>query len=143
VIPPNVLRWKSLCQKYANIHEVLLWEEIAAVIWSESSGNPKACNPADPSYGLMQVTMSIGVKFSHRVHTPVDLYDPDINLEAGTGFLAYLKTRYAETNPLTDPKTAWIAAYNEGEPNLWKKIPDPPYIAAFVSHLSELQGGNV
>jgi soluble lytic murein transglycosylase-like protein len=141
VIPATVIQWRQLAKKFALIHDVLSAEEILAVIWSESSGNQKAINPADPSYGLMQVTMPIAMKFSHRVHTPVDLYDPDINVEAGSGFLAYLKTRYAQTNPLTDPDTAWIAAYNEGEPNLWKKTPDPKYIAAFVSHLAELTGG--
>lgn len=141
MIPARVWQWNALAKKYALIHEVLDKDEILAVIWSESSGNPKAVNEADPSYGLMQVTMPIAVKFSHRAHTPVDLYEPDIAVEAGSGFLAYLKTRYAESHPLSDPNTAWIAAYNEGEPNLWKKVPDPAYIAAFVSHLAELRGG--
>jgi membrane-bound lytic murein transglycosylase MltF len=136
-IPASVLQWQSLCEKYAGEHLILTWQEIAAIIYTESSGNPKAVNPADPSYGLMQITMPIGRKYS-AAQTPTDLMDPDTNVEAGSGFLAYLKTRYAITNPLTDPNCAWVAAYNEGEPNLWSKRPDPNYIAAFVSHLNDL-----
>jgi len=141
MIPTSVLQWKSTAEKYAAIHPVLKPNEILAIIWSESSGNPKAINPADPSYGLMQVTIAIGRKFSMRVTTPADLMDPDTNIEAGSGFLAHLKTAYAESYPLTDPNCAWVAAYNEGEPNLWQKRPDPNYIAAFVSHLAELNSG--
>jgi soluble lytic murein transglycosylase-like protein len=136
-VPAAVLQWQSTAQKYADEHLILSANEILAIIWSESSGNPKAVNPADPSYGLMQCTMPIGRKYS-SAQTPTDLMDPDTNVEAGSGFLAYLKTRYGTTNPLTDPNCAWVAAYNEGEPNLWSKRPDPNYIAAFVSHLNAL-----
>jgi len=79
MIPTSVLQWKSTAEKYAAIHPVLKPNEILAIIWSESSGNPKAINPADPSYGLMQVTIAIGRKFSMRVTTPADLMDPDTN----------------------------------------------------------------
>lgn len=137
-VPDKVLQWNTTAAYFAKQHPILTANEILAVIWNESSGEPKACNSSDPSYGLMGVSMPIGRKFANA-ETPTDLYDPDTNIEAGSGFLAYLKTRYGTSNPITDPKLAWIAAYNEGEPNFWSKWPDPAYIAAFVSHLNSLE----
>jgi len=137
-VPEQVTRWRTLAEKYAQRHTVLEPEEVLAIIWSESSGNPNAVNLGDPSYGLMQVTMPIAKAFA-GVTDKRQLYDPETNIAAGSAFLAHLKTTLAKDYPLTDPETAWVAAYNEGEPNLIKHRPDPKYIAAFVSHLKELK----
>jgi soluble lytic murein transglycosylase-like protein len=138
MVPQNVLRWLPIAQKWAVENAPLLPNEILAIIQNESSGEPTACNPSDPSYGLMGVTMPIARRYSKRAQTPTDLYDPDINVEAGSGFLAYLKARYDISNPLTDPNSAWPAMYNAGEPAILRGFKDPNYIAAFVSHLVEL-----
>jgi soluble lytic murein transglycosylase-like protein len=137
MIPTSVIQWQSTAEKYAAVYPVLNANEILAIIWSESSGNPKAINPHDPSYGLMQVTIAIGRKFSPRVTTPTDLMDPDTNVEAGSGFLAHLKSTYAERFP----GYKWIQAYNCGEGNLLKGFDDSKYSDAVVSHLNELNGG--
>jgi len=141
-VPITVTRWRTLAEKHAQVHPILDPDEILAIIWSESYGNPNAVNMSDPSYGLMQVTMPIAKAFA-GVTDVKELYDADTNVKAGSGFLAHLKITLANDYPLTDKETAWVAAYNEGEPNLIKHRPDPKYIAAFVSHLNELkqQGG--
>ena len=90
----------------------LVW----GVVMTESSGNPAAENPSDPSTGLMQVTPLIGRAFAGL---PGDtqavlkaLLDPDINLQAGTGFLAVLQKKYSGKFPQRE----WVQAYNLGEP---------------------------
>lgn len=140
-VPPEVLQWRPLARNYSSIHPVLSPEEILAIIWSESSGKPDAENPADPSWGLMQVTLPIAKHFT-GVSDKDRLLDPETNIRAGSFFLAYLKQRYEASDPLlvagqVSP-TGWVAAYNEGEPNLWRKRPDPGYVQAFVSHLRAL-----
>jgi soluble lytic murein transglycosylase-like protein len=140
-VPQEVLLWRPLARNYSSVHPVLSPEEILAIIWSESSGNPDAENPADPSWGLMQVTLPIAKHFT-GVSDKQKLLDPETNIRAGSFFLAYLKQRYAALNPLlVEGKVSpigWVAAYNEGEPNLWRKRPDPGYVQAFVSHLRAL-----
>lgn len=131
--PAQVLIWGVLAAKYASTHPILNPNEVLAVIWSESWGNPQAINESDPSYGLMGVSMLIGRKFSDA-QTPTDLYDPDTNVCAGAGFLAYLKDKYA----LRFPNFVWVQAYNCGEGNLLKGYNDSAYSEAFVSHLADL-----
>lgn len=141
--PTQIYQWKTLAEKYVGVHPVLKPEEILAIIWNESSGNVNAINKADPSYGLMQVTMPIAIHYGALPAgstDPTPLYDPDTNVKAGSAFLADLKTKYAKTDPITDPNCAWVAAYNEGEPNLWHRRPDPGYISAYLGHLKQLDG---
>lgn len=144
--PVRVLQWKPLAEKYATASSVLKPEEILAIIWSESTGNPKAVNPADPSYGLMQITIPLARHYGLFQGDQIGfentelLFDPDTNVKIGSAFLTDLKTKYSVKFPITDPNIAWIAAYNEGEPNLWKHRPDPGYISAFLSHLKDLGG---
>lgn len=136
----KVLQWKSIADEICLTHPVLKWQEIAAIVWNESTGDPWAENKSDPSYGLMGITMLIAKHYGGDSITVVDLYNPRANMPIGAAFLADLKTKYAKTNPITDPNVAWIAAYNEGEPNLWRGIPDPAYIAKYLDHLKELGG---
>ena len=87
----------------------------------------------------MQITLPIA-KFYGGVTDYVNLFNPQINISIGSAFLAHLKETYAEHFP-----TTWVAAYNEGEGNLTRGRPDPSYVAAFDSHMQELEqlsGGN-
>jgi len=64
-VPIEVSRWKELAEKYAAFYSSILDpDEILAIIWTESWGNPAKINPNDPSYGLMQVMMASGT--THR-----------------------------------------------------------------------------
>lgn len=126
-IPASVAQWQSLAEKYAVAP--LLPAEILASIWTESWGNPKACNPKDPSAGLMGVELPIAKAYGHGITALDQLYDPETNVQCGTGFLADLKRKYSATHP------NWIVAYNEGEGNLLKGIADDAYRMAWEAHL--------
>jgi len=133
MVPQSVVQWAALAKKYAALRPPLTANEILSVIWSESTGNPNAVNPKDPSYGLMQITMPIA-KFYGGITASQQLFDPERNISIGSGFLAHLKETYAEKFP-----TTWIAGYNEGEGNLTRGVADPSYVAAFDSHMEELK----
>lgn len=134
--PAAIEQWRPLATKYAA--SPLVADEILAIIWSESSGKPTAQNPADPSWGLMQVTLPIARHYG-SVDTPEMLLDPEINIRIGSAFLGDLKRKYAERFPDGE----WVAAYNEGEGNLLRGRQDPAYVAAFKAHLEVLGATSV
>lgn len=139
MVPVSVLQWKGLAQLNADVHPPLTVNEILSVVWSESTGNPNAINPSDPSYGLMQLTMPIAKAFSGvPITDPKQLLEPTLNMGIGCAFLAHLKEAYSEYFP-----TTWIAGYNEGEGNLNRGVADQPYVAAFDSHMEELENESV
>lgn len=96
---------------------------IAAVIETESSGNPVAVRqePAlkDYSVGLMQVLAGTAAfvksKYPQIAYSgnPQQLNDPKINIEVGTAYLRYQLDRYTKA-PVIKPITDMIAAYNAG-----------------------------
>lgn len=118
--------------------------ETLAEVTSESSGRPLAFNPADPSWGLMGITALIARVYGGFAVADDSWHtDPAKNIKCGAAFAADLKHKYAQNHPLQLPDGSlnplgWIAAYNEGEPNLWKRVPDLPYVTAFVEHLAAL-----
>lgn len=138
MVPPAVIQWQDLANKYAQIYSILDPEEILAIIWKESTGNQNAIHENDQpdgsgSYGLMQVALSIGKAYApDDVVSSVDLLNADTNVKAGAGFLADLKNKYG-SNP------NWVAAYNEGETQFRKGVQDQGYVDAFNSHVLSLQ----
>lgn len=161
IIPVQVTRWAPLAfRASAKLDGFVSVQEILATVKKESFGDPLAVNPGDPSWGLMQVTSLIAREFagiktfpsrslsplvrykkpSYGYDTTHEIFVPENNVKAGAGFLAYLKKRYAKDHPLILPSgeinpLGWVAAYNEGEPNLWKKRPDLGYVTSFVENL--------
>ena len=133
VVPPAVMQWRALAEKYAVLNPPLTANEILAIIWSESTGNPEAENPDDPSYGLMQITLPIGRYFGD-VASINELFDPETNIRTGARFLAHLKNTYGERFP-----DSWPIGYNEGEGNLTRGRQDPDYLAAFNSHMAAFE----
>lgn len=134
-IPSAVLAWQDLANKYAQINSILDPEEILAIIWNESTGNPNSENPRDPSYGLMGVELAIGIAYG-SVSTPQELFEPEKNIEAGSAFLAYLKKRFSGRFP-----TQWSDGYNEGETKLNKGIIlTPDYSKNFNDRVNTLKG---
>lgn len=137
-VPPAVLQWRELANTYAEIYSILNPEEILAIIWNESSGNQNAIHPNDQpdgsgSYGLMQVSLSIGKHYApDDVVSTVDLLNADTNVKAGAGFLSDLKNKYGD-NP------NWVAAYNEGETQFRKGVADQKYVDAFNLHVISIQ----
>lgn len=135
VIPENVSRWNDLANKYAAIYSILDPEEILAIIWTESTGNPNAENSNDPSWGLMQVTANIAHAYAGFSKDDTSWHtDADKNVQAGAGFLADMKNKYSADFP------GWVAAYNEGEGNLLRGVKDQAYVDTFNKHLTALKG---
>lgn len=131
-IPKAVLNWQDLAAKYSQINPILDPEEILAVIWNESSGNPTAMNPNDPSWGLMGVTSNIGRAYAGV--TGSALLDPETNIKAGSGYLAYLKNLFSSSDD-------WAQSYNEGETNYAKgKRYNPTYSINFNARVLALKG---
>ncbi len=74
---------------------------VYAVVEVESNFNPKAKNPADPSYGLMQITpilaQDYGYVQSWRFTTDDEIqaiFEPENNLDIGCQFLKKLLGKY-------------------------------------------------
>jgi hypothetical protein len=89
-------------------------------------------NPADPSWGLMQVTRLIG-NFYGDGGTKEHLLKIDNNLKAGAGFLADLKKKYASRFP----NHQWVQMYNLGEPKFLRGARVPEYQARFLRFLAQ------
>jgi len=80
---------------------------VVAVIRQESMFDPTARSPAD-ARGLMQLLPSTAERVAATTD-PIDLNDPQVNIDLGTRYLRALLTRFGG-----DPLKA-IAAYNGGE----------------------------
>lgn len=117
---------------------------LKAVAMVESSENPKAKNPLDPSYGLMQILCVSDGKGGCKnrfniLDWPPDsqqsLYDPDISLHYGAQILAW--------NIKTYGFKRGIAVYNR-----WESRLDPEngpfgnqrYVDKVISHYIALGG---
>lgn len=75
-------------------------------IATESAWDPSAVNPADPSYGLMQILQ--GPSGPYPATTAQELLDPETNIRLGTQYILDNIRRFG----LPDA----IAAYNAGTP---------------------------
>ncbi len=133
--PADVMQWLILAQTYASESGVLKPEEILAIVWNESSGNPMAYNAGDPSWGLMGVSPLIAHVFGGFTTDDISWHtDPDKNMRAGSGFLAHLKSAWSAKYP----DYLWVAAFNEGETQLQHGAKDLPYVIGFQNHLQQI-----
>jgi soluble lytic murein transglycosylase-like protein len=133
--PSGVTQWLQLAQKWATELAPLRPEEILAIVWNESSGNPLAYNPGDPSWGLMGVSPLIASAFGGFAETDASWHtDPDKNMQCGARFLVHLKESWSAKFP----DYLWVAAYNEGETQLQHGAKDLAYVQGFQQHLAAL-----
>ncbi|MFC7513850.1 lytic transglycosylase domain-containing protein [Herbaspirillum sp. GCM10030257] len=91
---------------------------IHAVIQKESGYNPLATSHRQ-ARGLMQVTS--GAARFVGVADGSNLYDPQININAGTAYLKYLMQNHATFDEV-------LAAYNSGPGNVRKYNGVPPFL---------------
>ena len=127
--------WRSIvidCSKRYGVEEAL----IMAHIQVESSGNPEAVNPSDPSYGLMGITPILAEDFGYIPdHTRVIASDiekikrPSVNIECGTRFIAKLHSKY-------DFDTA-TQMYNCGEQGYKNGVRVPTYLSRVKRYYNE------
>jgi len=90
---------------------------VAAVIRAESAFDPMAVSRKG-ARGLMQLMPATGKRFGVN---PNDLFDAEINIEAGIAYLEDLIERYYDDLSLV------LAAYNAGEGAVAKHNGVPPY----------------
>ncbi|RJF95357.1 lytic transglycosylase domain-containing protein [Noviherbaspirillum saxi] len=91
---------------------------IHAVIQKESNYNPSAMSHKQ-ARGLMQVTPGTARFVGVGKHD--NLYDPQININAGTAYLKYLMQNHATFDQV-------LAAYNSGPGNVRKYKGVPPFL---------------
>lgn len=87
---------------------------LKAVVWRESSFDPSKVG-LDGERGLMQITDAAALEWvkSEKIPSfvPGDLFDPKVNLEAGSWLLARALHRYQDRD---DPLPFALAEYNAG-----------------------------
>ncbi|MDA8156244.1 MAG: transglycosylase SLT domain-containing protein [Actinomycetota bacterium] len=81
---------------------------VLAIIQTESSFNPNAMNPRDPSYGLMGIKLSTAREIEPAI-TAQELMQPAKNIEIGTIYLRKLRGQYGDLEDV-------FAAYKGGHP---------------------------
>jgi len=90
---------------------------VLAVIEAESAGDPKAVSRAG-ARGLMQLMQRTAEETAQKAGLPApepdDLFDPHLNVQLGTLYLAWLRRLFDD-----DPRL-YIAAYNAGPGNVDK-----------------------
>jgi len=101
---------------------------LKAVVRVESNFNPRAKNPADPSYGLMQITPMLAqdygkVKdYTNPTKAEIDmLYEPSWNLDIGCEYLSMLLRSYGFDQA--------IQSYNVGETGYFWGRRNPDYLS--------------
>lgn len=87
---------------------------VAALIQVESGFRKDVVSPKG-AIGLMQImpdtAVWIGQRHNIKVSSPEELYNPELNIQLGTLYLAYLLGRFAT-------EAAALAAYNGGQGNV-------------------------
>lgn len=88
---------------------------IRAVIEVESSWDPEAYNPSDPTgaWGLMQLLYRTAQGLGYD-GAPEGLFDPDTNIYYGAKLLGQLRIQYG------DDFRRIYSAYNSGNPDKWE-----------------------
>jgi len=90
---------------------------VAAIVRAESAFDPSAVS-VKGARGLMQIMPSTGKQLGVMAN---DLFDAEINIEAGVGYLGQLIERYSGDLPLI------LAAYNAGENAVARHNGVPPF----------------
>jgi len=99
--PAVVATLDTLYKKHARLHGVD-WKLLKAIAQVESSENVNAENPADPSFGLMQILcQGSGATCTNKLNVDgwppknkQQLFDPDYNIHIGAQILAWNQQRY-------------------------------------------------
>lgn len=111
---------------------------VRALIWRESRFRPEMLGGAQER-GLMQVTPTIGQEWAKANKVPNfqpdDLFNPTVNIRAGTWCLNRALSRWSSTD---DPPTFALAEYNAGHSNAlrWVDPANPFDHVAFLDRIS-------
>lgn len=143
-IPKRAEQFKGMVRKHSKkftVDEPLIY----AIMEQESAFNPAAKSHV-PAYGLMQLVPKSGGRDAYRyVHkqdvipTAQYLYDPDNNIELGTGYLRLLMT--TSFAKVEDPRCRMlcaIAAYNTGAGNVSRAITGNTNISKAIPQINTM-----
>ena len=115
---------------------------VRAVAMTESSLNPNAVNPMDPSYGLMQVmpilAEDFGIVKDWHNPTPAEIAmikDPQTNLRIGAWHLKRLLAKY--------PLPVAIQMYNVGEAGYNKGRRNEDYLNKVLGYYNDFRSNPV
>lgn len=115
---------------------------VKAVAMTESSLNPRAKNPADPSYGLMQIMPILAEDYGivKDYHNPTEaeiamIYDPQTNLLIGAWFLSNLLKRHS--------LQVAVEMYNVGETGWNKGRRNPEYVSRVMRYYNGFRNNTI
>ncbi len=123
--------YDDLFKKWASMRG-LDWKLLRAFATVESDLKEGAVGDQGRSIGLMQVQLIIGRAYA-GVTDLSQLYDPDKNIEAGSGFVADLMRKY------DGDLDSVIQAYNLGETKFNKGFSSPDYLAKVKKEYEALE----
>ena len=123
---------------------------VFSVIHTESHFNPLARSLA-PAYGLMQVVPRTAGRDATQflfkqpqLLTPVDLFQPNKNIQIGTAYLSLLYSHYLQG--VTDKLSRWyctVAAYNTGVSNVARAFGGAPRLNEALPRINGLTAEQV
>lgn len=123
--------------KYAAAKAGVDWKLVKAIAITESSLNPLASNPNDPSWGLMGIMPILAEDYGivKDWHNPTTaeiamIRDPQTNLNIGAWHIGRLLKKY--------PLDTAIQMYNCGETGYRNGVRVPQYLAMFKAHYAEV-----
>ena len=127
-IPKRAEQFKGMISKHTDAYSMDA-PLIYAIMEQESAFNPMAQSWV-PAYGLMQLVPKSGGRDAYRyVHkedripSPEFLFDPENNIQLGTGYLKLLmSTTFAKVTDHRCRMLCAIAAYNTGAGNVSRAI---------------------
>lgn len=127
-IPKRAERFREMISRHSDTYTV---DEplIYAIMEQESAFNPQAQSWV-PAYGLMQLVPKSGGRDAYRYVHKTDvipsaefLFDPDNNIQLGTGYLKLLmSTTFKKVEDARCRTLCVIAAYNTGAGNVSRAI---------------------
>jgi soluble lytic murein transglycosylase-like protein len=142
----NMTKFNDLFKKHAN-RKGLDWRLLKAIATVESSLNPQAYNPNDPSYGLMQLLCrqdGASGTCTNRLNVsdwppenPNQLFDPDYSIHIASQILRWNIDNYGFKRGIAT-YNAWSA--HKAPPN--GPFPNQDYVDKVLSEYRNL-GGHV
>jgi membrane-bound lytic murein transglycosylase C len=121
---------------------------IFAIIHTESFFNPFARSSA-PAYGLMQLVPHSGSRAAYqyvygedRVLLPMELYDPERNIELGCGYLAFLRKETFRAVEEDDKAILCVVAgYNTGPGNVSRAFTGRKAVQQAIPIIRQMKAG--
>lgn len=120
--------YDEIYKKWADLRS-MDWKLLKAIAQTESSENPNALGDDGRSFGLMQISALVGQSYGMNQD---DLYNPDLNIQVGSGFLKEMIDKYG--------LQGGIQAYNLGETKYKKGFTSPTYLAKVLQNYENLGG---